>query len=189
MGARGCGRPCATCTPPPRNFCALTTVVWAMLKNPAYIGQAAFGKTRVGPYTPQKLRAQRGRPAQPRHAVTTDVPAAEWLSMPVPPLVDAALFAAVQEQLTEDRRHARQQLVRLGLGDMHAGLVMTYLTFAVPFGTRLMIGYFKAIPTDLHLNPGLGRTAGRPRLYHRTGETHRPSGALAPRGQRCHPVE
>ncbi len=86
------------------------TVVWAMLKNPAYIGQAAFGKTRAGPYTPQQVRAQRGRPAQPRHAATTtDVPAAEWLSVPVPPLVDEALFAAVQEQLAENRRHARQQ--------------------------------------------------------------------------------
>jgi multiple sugar transport system permease protein len=40
-------------------------------------------------------------------------------------------------------------LVNLGLGDTHAGLVMTYLTFAVPFGTWLMMGYFKAIPADL----------------------------------------
>ncbi len=24
------------------------TVIWAMLKNPAYIGKAAFGKTKLG---------------------------------------------------------------------------------------------------------------------------------------------
>jgi site-specific DNA recombinase len=42
--------------------------VWGMLKNPAYAGMAAFGKTRTGPLGP-RLRAQRGRPAQPRRAV------------------------------------------------------------------------------------------------------------------------
>jgi multiple sugar transport system permease protein len=40
-------------------------------------------------------------------------------------------------------------LAGLGLGDTHTGLIMTYLTFAVPFSTWLMMGYFKAIPTDL----------------------------------------
>jgi site-specific DNA recombinase len=42
------------------------SVVWAMLKNPAYMGQAAFGKTQQGPLRP-RLRAQRGRLLQPRH--------------------------------------------------------------------------------------------------------------------------
>src|SRR5918997_2459327 len=39
--------------------------VWGMLKNPAYMGQAAFGKTRSAPIQP-RLRAQRGRSLQPR---------------------------------------------------------------------------------------------------------------------------
>jgi site-specific DNA recombinase len=83
--------------------------VWGMLRNPAYIGSAAFGKTRSGPVRP-RLRAPRGRPVQPRRAVsTTRVPAEEWLSIPVPPLVDPTLFAAVQDQLAENRQHARQR--------------------------------------------------------------------------------
>jgi site-specific DNA recombinase len=41
------------------------TTVWGILKNPAYKGKAAFGKTKVGPMQP-KLRPQRGDPAQPR---------------------------------------------------------------------------------------------------------------------------
>jgi site-specific DNA recombinase len=86
------------------------TTVWEMLKNPAYIGRAAYGRTREAPYAPRGLRPARGRPAQPRAATTTtDVPAADWLSVPVPPLVDEALFAAVQEQLAENRRRHRQQ--------------------------------------------------------------------------------
>jgi site-specific DNA recombinase len=84
------------------------SVVWAMLKNPAYMGRAAFGKTRRGPLRP-KLRAQRNRPLQPRRAVSDyDVPATDWIHMAVPMLVEPTMFAAVQEQLQENRRHARQ---------------------------------------------------------------------------------
>jgi site-specific DNA recombinase len=84
------------------------SMVWGMLKNPAYIGMAAFGKTRQEPLRP-RLRAQRGRALQPRRAVSTvDVPPQDWCSIPVPALVDAEVFAAVQAQLQENRRHARQ---------------------------------------------------------------------------------
>jgi site-specific DNA recombinase len=84
------------------------TTVWGILKNPAYHGQAAFGKTRSGPLAP-RLREQRHRPAQPRHAHSvSDVPAADWISIPVPALVSADLFATVQEQLVENRQRARQ---------------------------------------------------------------------------------
>ena len=84
------------------------TVIWAMLKNPAYQGTAAFGKTRAGP-RPPKLRAQRGQPLHPRQpAAPQDRPAEEWLLIPVPALVEPALFVAVQEQLAENRRRARQ---------------------------------------------------------------------------------
>src|SRR5437870_5353166 len=86
------------------------TAVWGMLKNPAYAGMAAFGKTRSGPLGP-RLRAQRGRPLQPRRARShRATPPEDWLYIPVPPLVDAAVFALVQEQLQENRRHARQGL-------------------------------------------------------------------------------
>lgn len=47
------------------------TVVWGMLKNPAYKGTAAFGKTRYGSMRP-RLRAQRGCPEQPRRPMSTD---------------------------------------------------------------------------------------------------------------------
>jgi site-specific DNA recombinase len=81
--------------------------IWAMLKNPAYKGEAAFGKTRrapVGPY----LRAPRGKPAQSRRGYSgRDAPKEEWIMIPVPALVDAALFETVQEQLEENRRRAR----------------------------------------------------------------------------------
>ena len=84
------------------------SVVWGMLKNPAYKGTAGFGKTRVEPLRP-RLRAQRGYSLQPRRAVSvTDVPPEEWLLIAVPAIIDAQLYEAVQEQLEENRRRSRQ---------------------------------------------------------------------------------
>jgi site-specific DNA recombinase len=84
------------------------SVVWGILKNPAYQGAAAFGKTRLEPLRP-RLRAQRHRPMQPRRAVAVrDVPPEDWITIPVPALVEPEVFAALQDQLRENKRHARQ---------------------------------------------------------------------------------
>jgi site-specific DNA recombinase len=85
------------------------SMVWAILKNPAYMGVAAFGKTRMGEMRP-RLREQRGRNPQPRRPYSHyDVPPEEWISIPVPVIVEPDLFAAVQEQLKANQRHARQR--------------------------------------------------------------------------------
>lgn len=97
------------------------SVVGGILPHPASQGTAAFGKTRQGPLRP-RLRAQRGRPQQPRRATADyDVPASAWIPIPVPALIDVALFAAVQEQGQENRRHARQS--RRGVRYVLQGLV------------------------------------------------------------------
>jgi site-specific DNA recombinase len=84
------------------------SVVWALVKTPAYMGSAALGKTRQGPRRPQ-LRAQRHRPLQPRRAVSDDaVPPADWRHSPGPAIVAPAVCAAVQEPWQANRRHARQ---------------------------------------------------------------------------------
>jgi site-specific DNA recombinase len=85
------------------------TTIWSMLKNPAYKGAAAFGKTKVSAMHP-KLRPQRGDPAQPKRPVSTQLVAQEeWIAVPVPALVEEALFEAVQQQLRENRHLARQR--------------------------------------------------------------------------------
>jgi site-specific DNA recombinase len=83
------------------------TTVWGLLKNPAYRGQAAFGKTHADTLR-HRLREQRGRTMTPRSGRSTyDVPASQWLTIPVPSLVSEALFDAVQVQLEENRQRAR----------------------------------------------------------------------------------
>jgi site-specific DNA recombinase len=84
------------------------SAVWGLLRNPAYMGAAAFGKTRQGPMQP-RLRPQRGRPLHPKRAVSSaDVPPEDWIQIPVAALIEPEVFAVVQEQLRENQRHARQ---------------------------------------------------------------------------------
>ena len=135
------------------------SVVWAMLKNPAYQGQAAFGKTQAGPLGP-RLRAQRGRALQPRRAVATrDVPAENWLTIPVPALVDAAIFAAVTEQLETNRRHARQS--QRGARYLLQGLVTCGQCGYAYYGKAISLCSSRGQPRDYAYYRCLGADAYR----------------------------
>src|SRR5215510_14362500 len=134
------------------------SAVWGMLKNPAYTGTAAFGKTRQAPLRP-RLRAQRGRPLQPRRAVSTvDVPREDWLPIPVPALVELEVFAAVQEQLRENQRHARQS--RRGALYLLQGLLQCHQCGYAFYGKRLSpsackgkpraYAYYRCLGTDAY---------------------------------------
>jgi site-specific DNA recombinase len=84
-------------------------VVGKLLKNPAYKGAAAFGRTRVGERR-ARLRPLRGKPEHPRNAGsryqnTTD----DQITIPVPAIVSVELFAAAAEQLAENQKHYRQR--------------------------------------------------------------------------------
>lgn len=70
------------------------TTVWGILKNPAYCGHAAFGKTRYGGLR-SCLRPQR-RQRLPVSQTVTVMPVDQWQSIPVPALVDTDLFSTVQ---------------------------------------------------------------------------------------------
>lgn len=135
------------------------TTIWGMLKNPTYMGQAAFGKTRVGPLQP-RLRAQRGRSLHPRRAYsTTDVPQEEWISIPVPVLVSEALFAAVQAQLEENRRRARQGA--RGARYLLQGLVVCQQCGYAYYGKALSPSARKGTPRDYAYYRCIGTDAYR----------------------------
>jgi site-specific DNA recombinase len=96
---------------------------WHILQNPAYQGQAAYGKTRMMPRGKKsRLRAARGRPAEPRRSnAPAPTDPKEWVFVPVPVLVDEALFRAPHAQLAENRSRARQG--RRGSGYLLQGLI------------------------------------------------------------------
>jgi len=85
------------------------TTIWAILKNPAYKGSAAFGKTRTGPRRPQ-LRTPRGQVKMPRRTGSTyDTNVSEQISIAVPAIVSEELFSAVDEQLTQNRQRGQER--------------------------------------------------------------------------------
>ena len=134
------------------------TTVWGILKNPAYKGTAAFGKTQAGPMQP-KLRPQRGDPAQPRRPVSTrEVPQQQWIYIPVAALVSEALFEVVQAQLAENRQRTRQH--KRGARYLLQGLlVCTQCQYAyygkavsnkAAKGKKRNYAYYRCIGTDAY---------------------------------------
>jgi site-specific DNA recombinase len=134
------------------------SVVWGILKNPAYKGTAAFGKTQAVPMRP-KLRPQRGDPLQPRRPVSTiNVPQEQWIYIPVPALVSEALFEAVQVQLEENRQRARQR--QRGARYLLQGLLVCALCQYAYYGKAISnkaakgkkrdYAYYRCIGTDAY---------------------------------------
>jgi site-specific DNA recombinase len=132
--------------------------VWGMLKNPAYKGMAAFGKTALGQMRP-RLRPGRGHSPQPRRPYSTyPVASEEWIGIPVPALVDEALFESVQQQLSENRRRARQ--TQRGAKYLLQGLVVCkqcgYSYYGKPVSNKAAKGktrdyaYYRCIGTDAY---------------------------------------
>jgi len=84
------------------------STLWGMLRNPAYCGRAAFGKTQR-----QEARAKMTRPVRRRGKrmpvtghVTRDLPASEWVEIPVPPIVSEEVFELATRRLRDNQRFA-----------------------------------------------------------------------------------
>jgi len=85
------------------------SVIWSMLRNPAYSGKACFNKTE---------RAERQRITKPYRAVGGHVknpnacnrekPREEWIEIPVPAIVTQATFDIAQERLTSNKLHSQR---------------------------------------------------------------------------------
>jgi site-specific DNA recombinase len=128
-----------------------------MLQNPAYMGRAAFGKTQTRESLP-RVRAPRHSAETPKKgssAVRTD--RAEWIEIPVPALVSEQLFLAVQQQLDENRKHARQR--RRGAAYLLQGLTVCGHCHYAYYGKKVSkaaakahrhYAYYRCIGTDAY---------------------------------------
>ncbi len=83
------------------------SVVWGMLRNPAYAGTAVFGKTQVLQESPGLNRRARleGR-SVPRASKTAGRPREEWIEIPVPAIVTAETFGRAAQRLADNKRYA-----------------------------------------------------------------------------------
>jgi site-specific DNA recombinase len=83
------------------------SVIWGMLRNPAYAGTAVFGKTQAvhEPAGLNRTARLAGRTV-PRQVRVQDRPQEEWTAIPVPALVDQDTFDRVQQRLADNKRFA-----------------------------------------------------------------------------------
>jgi site-specific DNA recombinase len=85
------------------------STVWGVLRNPAYMGRAAFGKTKAVACLP-RIRTQRHSADALKNGYSTvRTDPNNWIEIAVPAIVSEALFQSVQEQLAENRKVARQR--------------------------------------------------------------------------------
>jgi site-specific DNA recombinase len=134
------------------------STVWGLLNNPAYKGTAAFGKTTIGQKRP-RLRPGRRQSPQPRQDYSIyDKDPQQWILIPVPALIDEALFEAVQQQLQENRQRARQS--QRGAKYLLQGLLVCqqcgYAYYGKPVSNKSAKGkvrdyaYYRCIGTDAY---------------------------------------
>jgi site-specific DNA recombinase len=83
------------------------SVLWGMLRNPAYAGTAVFGKTQAvhEPAGLNRTARLAGRTV-PRQVRVADRPKEEWTEIPVPALVEEETFDRVQQRLADNKRFA-----------------------------------------------------------------------------------
>ena len=80
------------------------SVIWAMLRNPAYAGRAAYGKTESAQRTriTRPLRQKGG--FSNRCSANRQRSREQWIEMAVPALISESTFARAQERLAENQR-------------------------------------------------------------------------------------
>jgi site-specific DNA recombinase len=86
------------------------SVVWGMLRNPAYRGVACFGKTRLCARTQTRPQRRRGA-TTPSNTAGHQRPREEWIEIPVPALVTEETFARAQELLYHNKIRSRRRTI------------------------------------------------------------------------------
>jgi site-specific DNA recombinase len=87
------------------------STIWAMLRNPAYMGKACFGKTE------QTERKKVTRPLRqrggfsPRCSSNRERPRSEWIEIPVPAIVREEIFDLAQERLDQNKRFSPRRTI------------------------------------------------------------------------------
>jgi len=87
------------------------STVWGMLRNPAYVGRACFGKTESVPRqrVTRPLRQRGGY--SPRCSSNRERPKDEWIEIPVPAIIDEETFALAAERLEQNKRFSARRTI------------------------------------------------------------------------------
>ena len=133
------------------------SVVWGMLQNPAYMGRAAFGKTKSRDPLPRVRASRHSAETRRKGYSAVRTKPSEWIEIPVPAIVSEELFLAVQEQLDENRKQARQR--RRGAAFLLQGLTVCGHCHYAYYGKKVskpaakegrQYAYYRCIGTDAY---------------------------------------
>ncbi len=136
--------------------------ILGMLRNPAYCGQAKYGKTRLIPRNSTR-RSKRGDPKIPRQTkVARPTTPEEQETISVPALVSCELFDAVAKRLEKNRYQQRERQV----GGMHflSGFLVCGECGSAYCGRRQRGGkytYYRCIGTDKYRRHGVALCTNR----------------------------
>ena len=130
--------------------------IWGMLRNPAYSGQAAYGKTHA---TSAPVRATRQARLQGRRSTRVSrehVASEQWKPIPVPALVTVEQFELVQQQLERNqvispRNTKRPSLLQGILVCRHCGYA--YYRCSTRSKNGILREYYRCSGTDGHRRP------------------------------------
>jgi site-specific DNA recombinase len=135
-------------TPSGKQRWARATVT-GILQNPAYYGQAKFGRERLTPRKPGR-RAKRGDPAIPRRAkVTVATKPEDQITISVPAIIAEPLFNEVAKVMDENRK--RQRARKKGSSYLLSGMLLCAQCDSA-YCSRTQGGrqYYRCLGTDRH---------------------------------------
>ncbi len=140
------------------------STIWAMLRNPAYKGQACFGKTQIA--ARQRLnRLARQRGGLPvRNSASLERPREEWLEIAVPALIHEETFALAEERLVVNKKYAARRTVEPSLlqGLVHCRQCGYALYRTSTRSTARKIFYYRCLGSDAYRYDGQARCDQRP---------------------------
>jgi site-specific DNA recombinase len=130
--------------------------IWGMLRNPAYAGQAAYGKTHATGQPVRETRQARQRGQRSARLAREQVSPEEWKRIEVPALISEEQFALVQERLRRNNRFSPRNTCRPSL--LQGILVCRECGYAYyRCSTRSKNGklreYYRCSGTDGHRRP------------------------------------
>jgi len=87
------------------------TVVWGMLRNPAYKGTACFNKTKTGSRQKVTKPFRLSGAVHSENTSAHDRPRDEWIEIPVPAIISEESFALADERLANNKRFSRRRTI------------------------------------------------------------------------------
>jgi site-specific DNA recombinase len=136
--------------------CWERSVVWAMLRNPAYQGRACFGKTALA------ARQRITRPLRLRGGLATrdsanhERPRTEWIEIPVPALVSEETFELAQEKLLHNQQNSPRRTIEPSIlqGLVHCRQCGYALYRTSTHSSARKISYYRCLGSDAYRHAG-----------------------------------